>query len=934
MSSISGSIPSQCKICQEKFPSRSRLFAHLRADHEPKEFDGANDEPSADGADAKDASALSLNQRQEAEVLARSALSNADFEAYYAIQSSKGRGYREGEGGIMSESEWTEAMQCFRSALPLSFRINRSSFHSTSIQQHLIDRLFDAAPPDAISPVPSVPDQYVASIPSRFWNEDARKLLADAQELGALHRQEVVSAIPALLLGVQSHHAVLDLCAAPGSKTLQLLDMMHHQNGEGEGDFDCTKLPTGILAANDPARNRLLSLTRRSRRQPRSPLITSASDGRYFPTLRKNMGYKLKFDRVLCDAPCSGDGTMRKLSSKEWKAWSVKNGITLHKLQVRLLVRALKAVKRGGRVLYSTCSLNPIEDEAVVVEAIRQCSNETDSYSILPLPNILEGAKEEWRYCPGSTTWVVPDSKFKADTNPTVYESYNDVPAERRKGKAAPLQSMFCPKTRKKGEHHPATDGDSGCELLTAELATELEMMLPHTARILPQHLNSGGFFCALIERTEATFYGVCLEQKEESTCMSSNLHGKIYHHVETARQIRDLIRAQPLSSDTDGSRIRHIYEGFPSLQHAQIWLKRNGAYVAGVSDAACELPEIVAHESIDTEQKSKRPRYNSKAETNVGDGVGDEDLDTSERDHAGNNVSDERQSAQAPLMYSHIFKKPHPSLLVEFCEFYGLDMNLFPAKNIRMIGRGAGAENISSFPTINADTLSVKNGAEAKHRIKYLQLVIMSSSLSSVNAGGATFTPIESGLGLCFVPTLAALNAESASIAAGVTKVEEKDKRRCVKFNLLDEAAEIVGRHATKRVIALSTGQAATLLSLQDLPVGCADASIGVDLDLHAPAGAVGGASNWLLKSRWGKHQLSDAQHWESGGIVAVCAIDKKRRSSNLEETPGNKTGILVFLSCSLMEEEGKGKVLKLPVLADSNLYDSLRRAVVEVKD
>ena len=917
--SSSSSIPSQCKICQEKFPSRSRLFAHLRADHEPREFDRANDEPSVND-DEPSASALSPNQRQEAEVLARSALSNADFEAYYAIQSSRGRQDR--EGGIMSESEWTEAIQCFRSALPLSFRINRSSFHSTSIQQHLIDRLFDAAPPDAISPVPSVPNQYVASISTRFWTEDARKLLADAQELGALHRQEVVSAIPALLLGVQSHHAVLDLCAAPGSKTLQLLDMMHHQSGQDEGDFDSAKLPTGILAANDPARSRLLSLTRRSRRQPRSPLITSASDGRYYPTLRKNMGYKLKFDRVLCDAPCSGDGTMRKLSSKEWKAWSVKNGITLHKLQVRLLVRALKAVKRGGRVLYSTCSLNPIEDEAVVVEAIRQCSNETDSYSIVPLPSILEGAKEEWQYCPGSTTWVVPDaSKFKADTNPIVYESYDDVPAERRKGKAAPLQSMFCPKTRKKGEleDHPATDDDNDCASLTAELATELEMTLPNTARILPQHFNSGGFFCALIERTEATFYCVCLEQKEESTCVSSSLHGKIFHHVGTARQIRDLIRAQPLSADADGSRVRHVYEGFPSLQHAQTWLKKHGAYVAGVSDAACELPDIVAHELITTEQIWKRPRYNPKAETNVKDVVVEDDRDISDRDHAGNNVSEEKQPEQAPPMYSHIFKRPHPSLLSEFCDFYGLDATSFPAENIRMIGGGAGAENISSFPTGNGDTLSVENAEAKRSKIKYLQLALMSPSLSCLNAGGATFTPIESGLGLCFVPTLAPLNAKSASIAASVTKVEEKDKRRCVKFNLLDEAAEIVGRHATKRVIALSNDQAATLLTSQDLPIGCADG-----VDLRAPA------SNWLLKSRWGKHKLSDARHWESGGgIIAIFAIDKKVRSSNLEETP-----TLVFLSCSLMEEEGRGKVLKLPVLADSNLFDSLRRAVVEINE
>ena len=140
------SIPSQCKICQAKFPSRSRLFAHLRADHEP--------EPDACGGGGANhstgpASTLSPNQRQEASTLARSALTNADFEAYYAIQSSRG----EGGTGIMSETEWTEALRCFRTALPLSFRINCHSFRSDSIQQHLLDSLFDAVPPGALSAV-------------------------------------------------------------------------------------------------------------------------------------------------------------------------------------------------------------------------------------------------------------------------------------------------------------------------------------------------------------------------------------------------------------------------------------------------------------------------------------------------------------------------------------------------------------------------------------------------------------------------------------------------------------------------------------------------------------------------------------------------------------------------------------------------------------
>ena len=358
----------------------------------------------------------------------------------------------------MSETEWTEALRCFRTALPLSFRINCHSFRSDSIQQHLLDSLFDAVPPGALSAVPCVPNQYVASILSRFWSDRARKLLADAQELGGLHRQEVVSALPALLLGVKPHHAVLDLAAAPGSKTLQMLDMMHQNEGEDPAvSDDSIGTPIGLLVANDPARNRLLSLTRRSRRQRRSPLITSASDGRYFPTLRKALGYKLKFDRVLCDAPCSGDGTLRKSSSKEWKEWTVKNGITLHKLQTRLLIRALKAVKRGGRVLYSTCSLNPIENEAVVVEAIHRCSNETDAYRILPLPEIFEGADEEWRHSPGSTCWVVPDPKFKAESNPVVYprspwciNPYLMFPPKEEKEKGRCYTACFVPKQERK----------------------------------------------------------------------------------------------------------------------------------------------------------------------------------------------------------------------------------------------------------------------------------------------------------------------------------------------------------------------------------------------------------------------------------------------------------------------------------------------------
>ena len=777
----------------------------------------------------------------------------------------------------MSETEWTEALRCFRTALPLSFRINRHSFRSDSIQQHLLDSLFDAVPPGALSAVPCAPNQYVASIPSRFWSDRARKVLADAQELGGLHRQEVVSALPALLLGIKPHHAVLDLAAAPGSKTLQMLDMMHQNEGDDPVSDDSISSPTGLLVANDPARNRLLSLTRRSRRQRRSPLITSASDGRYFPTLRKALGYKCKFDRVLCDAPCSGDGTLRKASSKEWKEWTVKNGITLHKLQTRLLIRALKAVKRGGRVLYSTCSLNPIENEAVVMEAIHRCSNETDAYRILPLPEKFEGAEEEWRHSPGSTCWVVPDPKFEAESNPIVYRSYDDVPAGRRKGKGALLHSMFCPKARKNAlAHSAAGDDGNNYDHLSEELATELEVTLPNTARILPHHLDSGGFFCALIERKEATFYAVCLD-KAESACTSSDLNGKIFLRVETARQVRDVIRA----TAADGSNnTRHLYEGFPSLQLAQAWLRKNGAYVVGISDEACELPDLSVHAPVGSEEehKRKRARYGCapKAAANS---------DTTGSDKVEATLPDEKDSPT----YSPIFKMPHPSLVAAFCDFYGLDSTLFPAESIRIIGGGADADKVTSFGIASApDNSRATDGTNnSKRKIKYMQLTLMSPTLSRLNAGGATFTPIESGIGLCFVPNL----HPSSQLADAGIHLDEKEKRRGGKFDLLDEAAEIVGRHASKRIIALSTNQAANLLS-----------SLKIDLPIDNDNNA------------------------EPGGMIAVCTIEKKQRISDSAESP-----TLVFLSCTLVDGEkaAGGKVLKL--LADSTLAESMYRAVVE---
>ncbi|EEB95259.1 hypothetical protein MPER_05799, partial [Moniliophthora perniciosa FA553] len=78
---------------------------------------------------------------------------------------------------------------------------------------------------------------------------------------------------------------------------------------------------------------------------------------------------QLLFDRILCDVPCSGDGTLRK-NLGIWKKWQPNDGNGLHGLQLRILQRAMKLLKADGRIVYSTCSLNPVENEAVVAAAL------------------------------------------------------------------------------------------------------------------------------------------------------------------------------------------------------------------------------------------------------------------------------------------------------------------------------------------------------------------------------------------------------------------------------------------------------------------------------------------------------------------------------------------------------------------------------------
>jgi NOL1/NOP2/sun family putative RNA methylase len=180
-----------------------------------------------------------------------------------------------------------------------------------------------------------------------FWiehkGEEKRRDVGNLIEhsLGYIYVQEAVSMIPPVVLNPKPGEIVLDMCASPGSKTTQLAAIMKNK---------------GVLVANDFTGERLMPLGVNVRRCGLTNTII---------TLMKGQQIKTEFDRMLVDAPCSGTGTIRK-SLKTLKVWNPYMVRRLAGIQKQLIDNAFRHLKSGGTMVYSTCTLEPEEDEGVV----------------------------------------------------------------------------------------------------------------------------------------------------------------------------------------------------------------------------------------------------------------------------------------------------------------------------------------------------------------------------------------------------------------------------------------------------------------------------------------------------------------------------------------------------------------------------------------
>ena len=341
-----------------------------------------------------------------------------------------------------------------------------------------------------------------------------QRFLVSETSVGNISRQEAVSMIPPLLMDVKPGMTVLDLCAAPGSKAAQLIEMVHGgeearmrkilrdvKKGEGrepspdgdkikeemkeeetEGDWSDDGRTTGLLIANDADYKRAHMLIHQMKRLNSPNLIVTNHDATMYPSIKLPSeptidggipkGRYLKFDRILADVPCSGDGTCRK-NQNIWKDWNPGNALGLFNTQVRILVRALQMLKVGGRVVYSTCSMNPVENEAVIASAIHRCGG-LAKVGLVDCSNELPQLKRN----PGLTTWKVMDKQG------TIWSSWQDVETRREKegieGLGKLTEGMFPPTNTRIAYECPP---------------------LERCMRVYGHMQNTGGFFITVLEK-------------------------------------------------------------------------------------------------------------------------------------------------------------------------------------------------------------------------------------------------------------------------------------------------------------------------------------------------------------------------------------------------------------------------------------------------
>jgi 16S rRNA (cytosine967-C5)-methyltransferase len=230
---------------------------------------------------------------------------------------------------------------------------------------------------------------------SAFSVSGGSPIRTEAFRVGQISIQDEASQAVPLLLAVRAGNRVLDLCAAPGGKTAALL--------RAAGS-------TGVVVAADRHSHRLAAM--------RVQLERLAAGRAHLVELdaEQPLPFEGQFDRILLDAPCSGTGTLARHPEIRWRL-QLNQVSESRRHQVSMLRMALLQLAPGGRLVYSTCSTEPEENEEVVEEVLR----DTPSVQRIPRVEVAQAVT------PHLVAGVDPDTLFDADgyfrTSPSLHHT-------------------------------------------------------------------------------------------------------------------------------------------------------------------------------------------------------------------------------------------------------------------------------------------------------------------------------------------------------------------------------------------------------------------------------------------------------------------------------------------------------------------------------
>ena len=266
-------------------------------------------------------------------------------------------------------------------SLPTAFLNNMKSilgpdyeaFLSSYNQPALRGLRFRSKPPQSVEP--DLQGRILYAKNAHYLSLDSLAGATPLHEAGAFYIQEPSAMTAAAVLNAQDGDRVLDLCAAPGGKSTQL----------------AMSANLSLLVANEPIANRAQILSRNIERMGiPNAIVTSA-----YPHQLASKWPKF-FDKILVDAPCSGEGMFRK--HPETRAeWNGQSPLRCAERQLDILTSAAKMLRDGGRMVYSTCTFNQYENEGVVAQFLEAHPNfHLCAFSLPSLPAAEQGFLHLW----------------------------------------------------------------------------------------------------------------------------------------------------------------------------------------------------------------------------------------------------------------------------------------------------------------------------------------------------------------------------------------------------------------------------------------------------------------------------------------------------------------------------------------------------------